>query len=141
MIFLKTVYTVLFAWLIFRVVRLTNEDRKTLFYSSTNILTSPGFSQARHMRKDSTSLSILRTVRNASALLQRSSLPPLMLVLLANDVQLNPGPSHPIPAKPCKTNPNDLKVLYLNARSLKSFVPADYITVLQTPLLMPVSVF
>jgi hypothetical protein len=32
---------------------------------------------------------------------------------------------HPIPAKPCKTNPNDLKVLYLNARSLKSFVPAD----------------
>jgi hypothetical protein len=27
MIFLKTVYTVLFAWLIFRVVRLTNEDR------------------------------------------------------------------------------------------------------------------
>ncbi|CAB4007297.1 Hypothetical predicted protein [Paramuricea clavata] len=76
------------------------------------------------MRKDSTSLSILRTVRNASALLQRSSLP-LMLVLLANDVQLNLGPSNPIPAKPCKTNPNDLKVLHLNARSLKSFVPAD----------------
>ena len=90
MIFLKTVYTVLFAWLIFRVVRFTNEDRKTLFYSSTNILTSPCFSQARRMRKDSTSLSILRTVRNASALLQRSSLP-LMLVLLANDVQLNHG--------------------------------------------------
>ncbi|CAB3983919.1 Hypothetical predicted protein [Paramuricea clavata] len=40
-------------------------------------------------------------------------------------MQLNPGPSNPIPAKPCKTNPNDLKVLYLNARSLKSFVPAD----------------
>ncbi|CAB4044516.1 Hypothetical predicted protein, partial [Paramuricea clavata] len=34
-------------------------------------------------------------------------------------------PSHPIPAKPCKTNPNDLKVLYSNARSLKSFVSAD----------------
>ena len=67
---------------------------------------------------------IIRTVRNASVLLQRSSLP-LMLVLLANDVQLNPGPSNPITAKPCKTNPSDLKVLYLNARSLKSFVPAD----------------
>ena len=124
MIFLKTVYTVLFAWLIFCVVHLTNVDRKTLFHSSTNILTSPCFSQARRMRKDLTSLSILRTVRNASALLQRSSLP-LMLVLLANDLQLNPGPSHPIPAKPCKTNPNDLKVLYLNAQSSKSFVPAD----------------
>jgi hypothetical protein len=48
-----------------------------------------------------------------------------MLVLLANDVQLNRGPSNPIPAKPCKTNPNDLIVLYFNARSLKSFVPID----------------
>ena len=124
MIFLKTVHSVLFAWLIFRVVRLTNEDRKTLFYSSTNILTSSCYSQAHRMRKDSTSLSIIRAVRNASVLLQRSSLP-LMLVLLANDVQLNPGPSNPITAKPCKTNPSDLKVLYLNARSLKSFVPAD----------------
>jgi hypothetical protein len=114
MIFLKTVYTVLFAWLIFHVVRLTNEDRKALFYLSTNLLTSPCFSQARRMRKDSTSLSILRTVRNASGLLQISSLP-LMLVLLANNVQLNPGPSYPIPAKPCKTNPNVLKVLYFNA--------------------------
>ena len=59
MIFLKTVHSVLFAWLIFRVVRLTNEDRKTLFYSSTNILTYSCYSQARRMTKDSTSLSII----------------------------------------------------------------------------------
>ena len=73
------------------------------------------------MRKDSTSLSIQRTVRNTSTLLQRSSLP-LLLVLLANDVHLNPGPFHP---RPSEASPLGLKFLYLNARSLKAFAPHD----------------
>ena len=50
---------------------------------------------------------------------------PLLLVLLANDVQMNPGPSHPSPTTSRRTVTNDLKVLYLNSRSLKSFVPVD----------------
>ncbi|CAB4009432.1 Hypothetical predicted protein, partial [Paramuricea clavata] len=96
-----------------------NDDRKTLLYATTNVSRAPNFSQARYMRKDSTSLSIQRTVRNASTLLQRSSLP-LLLVLLGNDVHLNPGPFHP---RTSEASPFGLKFLYLNARSLKTFAP------------------
>ena len=109
-ILLRTIYFIIFAWLIFRAARLTNDDRKTLLYATTNVLRAPNFSQARRMRKDSTSLSIQRTVRNASTLLQRSSLP-LLLVLLANDVHLNPGPFHP---RPSEASPLGLIKVYLS---------------------------
>ncbi len=43
-----------------------------------------------------------------------------MLILLANDVETNPGP-----VKTTRTDNNNLKVLYLNARSVKSFIATD----------------
>ncbi len=43
-----------------------------------------------------------------------------MLILLANDVETNPGP-----LKTTRTDNNNLKVLYLNARSVKSFIATD----------------
>ncbi len=43
-----------------------------------------------------------------------------MLILLANDVETNPGP-----VKTTRTDNNNLKVLYLNARSVKSFIAID----------------
>jgi hypothetical protein len=79
-------------------------------YATTNVVRAPYFSQARCMRKDSTSLSMQRTERNASTLLQRSSLP-LMLVLLAKDVHFNPGPFHP---RPSDASPLGLKPVSLS---------------------------
>jgi hypothetical protein len=46
----------------------------------------------------------------------------VLLILLAGDVAINPGPSfHP----PTKNLGQGLNALYLNARSLKAFVPSD----------------
>ena len=43
-----------------------------------------------------------------------------MLILLANDVEINPGP-----VKSTRTDNNNLKVLYLNTRSVKSFITIE----------------
>ena len=40
-----------------------------------------------------------------------------MLMVLAHDVEINAGPD-----KSTRTDDNDLKVLYLNATSVKSFI-------------------
>ena len=48
----------------------------------------------------------------------------ILCILLAGDVATNPGPCSFIPNSDAK-NSSDLKVLYLNARSLKSFVSID----------------
>ena len=40
-----------------------------------------------------------------------------LLILLAGDVATNPGP--------CSSTQNELKIIYLNARSLKAFVSSD----------------
>ncbi len=62
-----------------------------LFYATTKVLGPPCFYQARRVKKHVTLLSVHRFVHGL-ILLQRSSLLPLMLILLANDVELNPGP-------------------------------------------------
>ena len=48
----------------------------------------------------------------------------ILCILLAGDVATNPGPCSFIPNSDAKYS-SDLKVLYLNARSLKSFVSID----------------
>ena len=49
----------------------------------------------------------------------------ILCILLAGDIATNPGPCSFILNSDAK-NTSDLKVLYLNARSLKSFVSIDY---------------
>ena len=58
-------------------------------------------------------------------ILQRSALP-LLLSLLANDIEINPGPETSQPQPPFRLNRQTeaLKTLYLNTRSLKAFVPS-----------------
>ena len=89
-----------------------------LFYATTKLLAPPCFYKACREKKYVTLLVIHRVV-HGQKLLQRSSLP-LMLILLANDVEINPGP-----VKSTRTDNNDMKVLYLNTRSVKSFITIE----------------
>ena len=90
MIVSKLNYVIIFLWLVFRGIQLNKECKMNLFYATTKVLGPPCFYQARRIKKHVTLLSVHRFVHGL-ILLQRSSLP-LMLILLANDVELNPGP-------------------------------------------------
>ena len=90
MIVPKLNYVLIFLWLVFRGIQLNKECKMNLFYATTKVLGPPCFYQARRVKKHVTLLSVHQFVHGL-ILLQRSSLP-LMLILLANDVELNPGP-------------------------------------------------
>ena len=114
----KLCYVVVFLWLVLRGVMIEG-SQLNLFYATTKALGPPCSYQACRVKKYVTLLSVNRIIHRLK-LLQRSSLP-LMLILLANDVEINPGP-----VKITKTDYNNLKVLYLNARSvIKSYVASD----------------
>ena len=116
----KICYTVVLLWLVLRGVMTKERSQLKLFYATTKLLGPPCFYKACREKKYVTLLVIHRVVHGLK-LLQRSSLP-LMLILLANDVEINPGP-----AKSTTTYNSDMKVLYLNARSVKSFITIENI--------------
>ena len=114
----KICYTAVLLWLVLRGVMTKERSQLKLFYATTKLLAPPCFYKACREKKYVTLLVIHRVV-HVLKLLQRSSLP-LMLLLLANDVEINPGP-----VKSTRTDNNDMKVLYLNTRSVKSFITIE----------------
>jgi len=111
-------YTAVLLWLVLRGVMTKERSQLKLFYATTKLLAPPCFYKACREKKCVTMLVIHRVVHGLK-LLQPSSLP-LMPILLANDVEINPHP-----AKSTRTDNNDMKVLYLNARSVKSFITIE----------------
>jgi hypothetical protein len=117
MIAAKLSYFLLFLWLILRGFQVTEDSKINLFYASTKALSPPYFVQARRVRKHINSLSVLR-FSNGLKLLQRSALPHL-LILLTNDVEMNPGPEGtPETVPPAQQLNHNMRCLYFNARSL-----------------------
>lgn len=114
----KVCYTVVLVWLVLRGVIAKERSQLKLFYATTKLIGPPCFYKACRVKKHVTLLAIHRVI-HGMIILQRSSLP-LLLILLANDVEINPGP-----VKSTRTDNNDLKVLYLNARSVKSFITIE----------------
>ena len=109
MILPKLSYVIVFLWLILRGIQTNKENKLNLFYATTKVLGSPCVYKTCRAKKCVTLLSVRRFVHGL-ILLQRSSLP-LMLVLLANDVEINPGPYH---------NLSNINIAHLNIRSLKN---------------------
>ena len=95
--------------MMFSFVQTNKENKLNLFYATTKALGPPCVYKTCHAKKCVTLLSVHRFVHGL-ILLQRSSLP-LMLVLLANDVEINPGPYH---------NLSNINIAHLNIRSLKN---------------------
>ena len=96
-------------------LKMIKGSQLNLFYATTKALGPPCSYQACRVKKYVTLLSVNRIIHGLK-LLQRSSLL-FMLILLANDVEINPGP-----VEITKTDYNNLKVLYLNVRSVKSYM-------------------
>lgn len=114
MVLSRTICVILFIWLIFRGFCTTEKDSSALLYTAKDLLRAPYFPQTSRRRKRTTSPSLHLVVRNSITLLQRSSLA-LMLVLLANDVEMYPGPDRTpvnIPIKCSTINPRSLKSIH-----------------------------
>jgi hypothetical protein len=92
MILPKLSHVIVFLWLVLRGIQTNKENKLNLFYATTKALGPPCVYKTCRAKKCVTLLSVHRFVHGL-ILLQRSSLP-LMLVLLANDVEINPGPYH-----------------------------------------------
>ena len=105
-------------WLVLRGTLTNERNQLKLFYATTKLLGPPCFYKESQVKKYVTLLAIHGVIHGLK-LLQWSSLP-LMLILLANDVEINPGP-----VKSTRTDNNDLKVLYLNTRNIKSFITIE----------------
>ena len=131
--FFKWSYGIVFLWLVLRGIQNLEESRLNLFYATTKVSGPPCFFRARRVKKHVTLLSVHRFVRGF-VLLQRSTLP-FILILLANDVELNPGPVYTPERSPATEQPiqsrsettaqqhrasSSLNCIAINARSLKS---------------------
>ena len=114
MILLQSIYLILFTWSIFRVVRFTKEDRKTLLYSTTKLLKTPCFSQARSTRKHSPSLSINRTVGKVAS--EANNKPVILYVFyhplgsLSHDLELLNSPLLSNPESSCIVLVDDFNI-------------------------------
>ena len=86
----KICYVVVFLWLVLHGVKISERNQLKLLYATTNVLRPPCSHQSRRVKKHVTLLSV-NQITHGLMLIQRSSLP-LMLTLLANDVELNSGP-------------------------------------------------
>ena len=85
MISLKLCYVVVFLWLVLHGVKISERNQLELFYATTNCVLGPPCSyQSRRVKKHVTLLSV-NQITHELILIQRSSLP-LMLILLANDI-------------------------------------------------------
>ena len=109
MILPKSSYVIVFLWLVLRGIQINKESKVHLFYATTEVLGPPCVYKTRRLRESVTLLSVKRFVHGLT-LLQRTSLP-LVLVLLANDVEMNPGPCHKL---------SNINIAPLNIRSLKN---------------------
>ena len=109
MILPKSSYVIVFLWLVLRGIQINKESKLHLFYATTEFLGPPCVYKTRRLRECVTLLSVKRFVHGLT-LLQRTSLP-LVLVLLANDVEMNPGPCHKL---------SNINIAHLNIRSLKN---------------------
>ena len=126
--FFQWSYGIVFLWLVLGGIQNTEESKLNLFYATTKVLGPPCFYRALRVKKHVTLLSVHRFVHGL-VLLQRSTLP-FILILLANDVELNPGPVY-APKQPTQSRheettrqhraPSSLNCLAINARSLKGF--------------------
>ena len=86
----KLIYIIIMIWLFIRSFNVSKENKMDMFYTSTKALAPMCFCQARRVKKNINSLSVCR-FKNGMKILQRSTLP-LLLILLANDIEINPGP-------------------------------------------------
>lgn len=116
----RTICVILFLWLIIGDFQntVTEENPTALLYVAKDFLRPPDLPQARRLKRSTTSPSAHIVVQNALTLFQRSSLA-IMLVLLANDVEVNPG-SADSGVQHLANNNSSLNCILLNARSLKS---------------------
>ena len=124
----KMVYIMIVLWLFFLGFNVRKEIRLNLFHTSTKALAPTYFCQARRVKKNINSLSVRRFM-NVMKILQRSALP-LLLILLANDIAINPGPETSQTQPPFHFNDPDprdnfdsrgqyiIRCLSFNARSL-----------------------
>ena len=109
----KVCHIIVFLWLVLRGIRINEGTQLNLFYATTKV---PGLHRFYHVcrvrkRRAAALVSVHSLVRGLT-LLQRSSLP-LMLILLAyNVVEINPG-------SVCSQH-SSLNCIGMNARSLKS---------------------
>ena len=86
----KLVYIISVLWLFVRGFNVRKENRLNFFYTSTKALAPTYFCQARRVKKNINSLSV-HQFKNVMKILQRSALP-LLLIALASDIEINPGP-------------------------------------------------
>ena len=124
----KLVYIIIVLWRFFRGFNVRKENRSNFFYKSTKALAPTYFCQARRAKKNVNSLCV-RRFKNVMRILQRPALP-LLLILLANDIEINPGPETSQTQPPFRFNdldPRDnfdsrgqyiIRCPSLNARSL-----------------------
>ena len=73
----KFIYIIIIIWLFIRGFNVCKENKMDMFYTSTKALAPMCFCQARRVKKNFNS--------------QRSAVP-LLLILLANEIEINPGP-------------------------------------------------
>ena len=123
MFFPKLSYFIVFLWLILRGIQLNQGNKLNLFYATTKVTVPPRFYHARRFKKYIT-LESVHPLVHGLILLQRTSLP-LMLILLANDVELNPGPTvHKYSPKELSNRdsrkPGIIRCMSWNTRSLFS---------------------
>ncbi len=123
MFFPKLSYFIVFLWLILRGIQPNQGKKLNLFYATTKVTVPPRFYHARRFKKYITPESVHPLVHGL-ILLQRTSLP-LMLILLANDVELNPGPTvHKYSPKELSNldsrKPGIIRCMSWNTRSLFS---------------------
>ena len=108
----KVCHIIVFLWMVLRGIKINEGTQLNLFYATTKVPGPHRFYHVCRVRKHRVAALVsVRSLVRGLTLLQRSSLP-LMLILLANDVEINPGPV-------CSQH-SSLNCIGMNARSLKS---------------------
>ena len=84
----KIIYAIICLWLVLRGVQISKENKMQLFYGTTKVLGPHLIFKSR--RKHVNLLSV-HWLLNGMTIIQRSTLP-FILILQANDIEINPAP-------------------------------------------------
>ena len=114
----KLIYAIICLWLVLRGVQISKENKMQLFYGTTKVLGPHLIFKSRRVKKHVNLLSV-HWLLSGMTIIQRSSLP-FILILLANDIETNPGPI----CTPRNINASDNSDLERNM-SLVSFLAGD----------------
>lgn len=148
----RAIFVILTLWLAFPGINYIEKDRTVLIYTAKNLMTPLRFPLSRNSNKKIDSPANHLIARVGLTFLKRSSFA-LFLILLANDVHMNPGPvcanskyahivtdnysinltshitANNTSSSNCATN---LKCISLNAQSLKGFVKSPNLATTKT---------